>query len=446
MRNIFDLSHYSFMAGKMGQLQTLGVIPVIAGDSLTINVDSLIRMSPLRRQLSVDAQVDKFLFYVPHRQIYGQDWIDFIKDGVDSTVSLGSTIIAAGTADISYMGAKKRVGRVYPDWSLYGYSRIWDRYFRFLKLTPEVGDWVVNDSTRPPTHTVDNSPISTTVDTARYGFRCARLKTPWSTGIVSGITDDDHIFDAPVVATDAKVDLLDLEIVRQRYKTEIEREFFMTRYNDVLRGAFGSGVNIDADERPELLMRKTHSLKGYDIDGTDDATLGVSSGKSLTNTTLKLNRKFFPEHGAVYIMALVRFPAIAYDETNRLSDKTVPTYTQIAGDYDIVKVQPPEDITAQQYHTNGGAIAIGQVPFGQEYRWHENLVHVNYLQVDGFPFIKDGDLAGGHVNHVYSNAGEYDDVFQNQQLGHYTVQSSVNIQAHRNYPTARESIMAGTKA
>ncbi len=448
MRNIFDLSHYSFMAGKIGHLQTLSVTPVIAGDSLSINLHSLIRLSPLRRQLSVDAQVDLFAFYCPHKLVYGDDWITMIKEGVDSTVTLGSDTVAGGPIGINFLGTQKIQTTTHPLWALRGYNRIWDRYFRYLKMTPEVGDWLCFDTTRPATHTAANSPISDANDVANYGYPCARLKTPWTTGNITTVDDDDHIFDAPVVATDAKVDLLDLELVRQRYKTEQERDWFMTRYTDILAKTWGSGVAPDSasDERPHLLARKTFSLAGFDIDGTDDATLGVSSGKSLTNTALKINRKFMPEHGTVWCLGLIRFPAIGYTEATALAENAAPTYTQIMGDYDISKVQPPVDILASKYHSNGGAVAIGTMPFGQEYRWHENHVHANYVTVDGFPFINDADLAAGHVKHVYHSLGEYDNTFQTQQLGHYTIQSAVNIEAHRKFPTARESIMAGTRA
>src|SRR2546428_5223113 len=35
----------------------------------------------LRRGLAIDSTVDIFTFYVPHRHVYGEQWIKFMKDG-----------------------------------------------------------------------------------------------------------------------------------------------------------------------------------------------------------------------------------------------------------------------------------------------------------------------------------------------------------------------------
>ena len=66
-RNLFDLSHYSLMAGNIGRLQTLSLIPIVAGDSITLNLDTVIRLTQLRRDMVIDAKVDLFAFYIPHR-------------------------------------------------------------------------------------------------------------------------------------------------------------------------------------------------------------------------------------------------------------------------------------------------------------------------------------------------------------------------------------------
>src|SRR3989442_1450604 len=39
-----------------------------------------LRLSPLRRGLAIDSTVDIFTFYVPHRHVYGEQWIKFMKD------------------------------------------------------------------------------------------------------------------------------------------------------------------------------------------------------------------------------------------------------------------------------------------------------------------------------------------------------------------------------
>src|SRR6476646_7851865 len=80
-----DLSHLGFLAGQIGRLITISTTPVIAGDPFEMDAVGALRLSPLRRGLAIDATVDIFTFYVPHRHVYGEQWINFMKDGVNAT-------------------------------------------------------------------------------------------------------------------------------------------------------------------------------------------------------------------------------------------------------------------------------------------------------------------------------------------------------------------------
>src|SRR5260370_977911 len=79
-----DLSHLGFLAGQIGRLITISTTPVIAGDSFEMDAVGALRLSPLRRGLAIDSTVDIFTFYVPHRHVYGEQWIKFRKDGVNA--------------------------------------------------------------------------------------------------------------------------------------------------------------------------------------------------------------------------------------------------------------------------------------------------------------------------------------------------------------------------
>src|SRR2546427_523909 len=79
-----DLSHLGFLAGQIGRLITISTTPVIAGDSFEMDAVGALRLSPLRRGLAIDSTVDIFTFYVPHRHVYGEQWIKCMKDGVNA--------------------------------------------------------------------------------------------------------------------------------------------------------------------------------------------------------------------------------------------------------------------------------------------------------------------------------------------------------------------------
>src|SRR5260221_13365080 len=80
-----DLSHLGFLAGQIGRLITISTTPVIAGDSFEIDAVGALRLSPLRRGLAIDSTVDIFTFYVPHHHVYGEQWLKFMKHGVNAT-------------------------------------------------------------------------------------------------------------------------------------------------------------------------------------------------------------------------------------------------------------------------------------------------------------------------------------------------------------------------
>src|SRR5450432_4897200 len=80
-----DLSHFGFLAGQIGRLITISTTPVIAGDSFEMDAVGALRLSPLRRGLAIDSTVVIFTFYVPHHHVYGEQWVKFMKDGVNAT-------------------------------------------------------------------------------------------------------------------------------------------------------------------------------------------------------------------------------------------------------------------------------------------------------------------------------------------------------------------------
>src|SRR2546430_14877538 len=80
-----DLSHLGFLAGRIGRLLTLSTTPVIAGDSFEMHAVGALRLSPLRRGLAIHSTVDIFTLYLPHRHVYGQQWIKVMKDGGNAT-------------------------------------------------------------------------------------------------------------------------------------------------------------------------------------------------------------------------------------------------------------------------------------------------------------------------------------------------------------------------
>src|SRR5439155_15918812 len=81
-----------------------------------------------------------------------------------------------------------------------------------------------------------------------------------------------------------------------------------------------------------LLNRSSDLASGYDVDGTDQTSLGQFSGRVQQTYKHSVPRFFVPEHGTMFTLALVRFPPTATKEIQYLNAKGALTYTDIAGD------------------------------------------------------------------------------------------------------------------
>src|SRR5439155_14410999 len=77
---------------------------------------------------------------------------------------------------------------------------------------------------------------------------------------------------------------------------------------------FGGKTSYDADNRPLLVMRSNLWASGYDVDGTDQTSLGQFSGRVQQTYKHSVPRFFVPEHGTMFTLALVRFPPTATKE------------------------------------------------------------------------------------------------------------------------------------
>lgn len=428
-RHPYDLSHYSFMSGRMGHLMTLSAIPIVAGDSVTLSLNGALRLSPLRRDLVLDAQVDLFAFYVPHRHIYGANWVTLIRDGVDEARNLATISV---TSPLQYLGYNNVNGTV-PRWLVAGYNQIWNRYFR-----------VPNG----PQAAIDEANVPGSLNNQLYGYSCARLKTLPVSGVTSRTDASDYNLnlrdESTVSGHVATVRLNELATQKARLKTEVERGYFGDRYTDLMERQWGAGVSTDADQRPTLLMRTTEWLSGYDVDGTGDANLGQYSGKAAAIVSMDLSKKFFQEHGCLWLMALVRFPTIFEKETHYLLNHPDADYKEIAGDYDILAAEIPHQLTMNDLFSQTTSTQfVGYFPYGQWYRYHPSVIHNKYDELTGFPFKPD--IPSNHAAALYTSGNDYETVFATQQLGHWRSQMRVNMMVNRTVPPPTYSIYAGSR-
>src|SRR5260370_33412631 len=122
-----DLSPLGFLAGQVGPLITISTTPAIAGDSFEMDAVGALRLSPLRRALALDSTVDIFTFYVPHRHVYGEQWIKFMKDGANAT-PLPTVNTTGSIAHAAFLGTLNPDTNRIPKHLLQGHCNIYNNY------------------------------------------------------------------------------------------------------------------------------------------------------------------------------------------------------------------------------------------------------------------------------------------------------------------------------
>src|SRR5260370_1897728 len=98
----------------------------------------------------------------------------------------------------------------------------------------------------------------------------------------------------------------------RRRHTRSVSAFLLNRCSDLK-------TSYDADNRPLLVMRSNLWASGYDVDGTDQTSLGQFSGRVQQTYKHSVPRFFVPEHGTMFTLALVRFPPTATKEIQYLN-------------------------------------------------------------------------------------------------------------------------------
>src|SRR5260370_37730460 len=118
----------------------------------------------------------------------------------------------------------------------------------------------------------------------------------------------------------------------------------MEGYDEFI-SSFGGKTSYDADKRLLLVMRSNLLASGYDVDGTDQTSLGQFSGRVQQTCKLSVPRFFVPEHGTMFTLAIVSFPPTATKEIQYLNAIVALTYTAIAGDPVLYGNLPPRVIS-----------------------------------------------------------------------------------------------------
>lgn len=451
MRNKYNLSHLAHIVGHIGRIQTISVIPVVANDSLNINIDGIMRLAPTRKEIVSECQVDICAFFVPHRHIYTTEWTELVVEGLQWNNALDAgPAVNAGERDCFFLGIREcgaNVNRAL----IYGYNAIYRRYF-MVPSAPSTPSWNGGATTYP------SGTSAEAINARKYGYLAARLPhilndfVDLSAGNAGGFTRDytesdwgvEVEQDNPVPGT-ALLDIRDLKQIQSRYGSIQEQNYFAQFYNDVVPSKWnGPPLNTDADPRPTYLGRQTMFLSGNDVNGTDDATLGSYVGKTLDRIGFNMGRRFFPEHGNVWLMMVPRFPLVHTKEQHPLLATAVPDNKLILADPRVWSAEPVVAFNPGDWIAGGSVYTpdiLVQHPYGQEYRYQPNRVHPVFESIPGYPFTSWDTTQA--LNWYYYTNEEYSDTFQTSQIAQWQAHMSVSVQKFSTVVDPKTSIFAG---
>ena len=271
-----------------------------------------------------------------------------------------------------------------------------------------------------------------------YGLPVCHLPHIANTGNREAINAEDSTLTMAVSSNNVVLQLPALQQLRARYNTEEDRSWFDRRYADIISDTWGGHASTDGiDKRPTMLDQHTQWMSGYDVDGTDDATLGSYAGKAFSETRWHMRRMVFPEHGSVWLLAFMRYPSVYQDETHYLQLIGEPSYKQIAGDPEVDTAEVPLNFMVGDI-INGGSdtSSIGRHAHGQWYRTHPARVHPRFQQTLGYP-LKPSPAGIDEALYDWSYTG---DVFATKSLEHWQLSARFDLIRMSSMITPKQSI------
>lgn len=418
----YDLGNYTHTVGKIGRLAVQNLLPVYPGDSLSYSANFMLQMKPFVRGIQIDAVIDIVTTFVPMRHIYGQNWIDFITEGRDTSVILPSRSV---THVPSYLPWGRSQITGIPAWKADGYYRNWSRLFR----PPNQG---VDEILTIPN---DHSDAQMRV----FGQPCAHLEAIWNGGVDTQPTAAQQEVDA----SGNSVNLVELDEAAGELKAALQRDWNGAYYTDVLRSFWRGRAGTDADERPTVLNHQRINTDGVNVYGTGSNNLAEMAGRGQAIFNHGFPRRFFGEHGHVWTFVLVRFPAIHEREVHYLAKIGSPSYDEIAMEPDLVMRKAPVRHEVQDFFEGNGTQELFFQPYGQWYRYQPNIIHNQISYLNAYPYMKDVPSNKRDVALVRSQ--EYDDIFLAASQFHFDSQADFIVECDRMIGSTMSGAFVGAR-
>ena len=426
-RGVWDLSHKVMQAMKIGRLTTVCRIPTLPGDSLSGRVDVFFRANPLRRPVPFDLRLDLLGFWQPYRWTYptiysfNTNWQE-----VTAPTSAISEVTTKGHIDALLLNTGALSGAKVPAHLVYDYTRIYNHYFKEPHQT-DVANTVLDGT--------DN-------DTNHYGMPVGNIEDYQSstnlTTTPGGSGERLEPIDVINASTNSyALDVSELGHTIAEWRQGRVEQWMGVRFEEEFAAFFGTRPPAEVAKVPEFLGRSSKWLSSHDIDGTSGDQFGSAIGKMTGYASWRMPRKFFREHGTLFVLACAR-PRVVWQNARHLLDLSSDFRNgALRNAVPANAAQLPDAMNLSRLFWDGkSGVAAGYHPALQHYRCHPSYVSS----------ILDSANAGWEGRATPATSAptryvpNYDDVFATAQGGHGLMVCDNSISARRVVPEPSESV------
>lgn len=128
---LYDFFYFGFFVGQIGCFIIILIILVIVGDFFEMDVVGVFCFFLLCCGFVIDFIVDIFIFYVFYCYVYGEQWIKFMKDGVNVIFFLIVNIIGYIDYVVFFGMINFDINKIFK-YLFQGYLNIYNNYFKVL--------------------------------------------------------------------------------------------------------------------------------------------------------------------------------------------------------------------------------------------------------------------------------------------------------------------------
>ena len=416
----YNMSHTVIQPIAMGYLQSFGRWNVLPGDTWHGTCGIFARLSPMVRAVLSDFRWDVYLFYVPHRYCYRNDWRNYIKEGPIDETPTSLPTYGANHSISSWCHNKHKTSTILKHIPI-SYWQIYNNYFK----DPQDSD--------VPTNTIPTD--DGTLD--HYGKLVCRLKT-----LASTIRKDSFDTDGGdiTIGSDGKFNVLELREAKDDLRVERLLKVFNQRdyYSKAMKIIFDTNVFEPQDEIPELVAHTSGTTNISDVVAKGDERLGQMVGHGEAGLRLEVKPKHFSEHGTLWGLIVCR-------NENFMTQYTPWTdedrgYKQMVGDPRYADL-PPVEVKYRDIGASGSTSVVGHQPYYQWFRGMESYVNeIFWHGTEGWS-VDQGTPSTWENLVKYPGKATSDAYFTTSEFGHAQMVSKNRLNVIRAIPPVTRSII-----